>query len=49
MNIYIESTGISWDQDDKELEYEEDGVSGSESLNDSQVLSILNFGFRYYF
>lgn len=46
--LFVESNGFSWAQDDGDIEYVDGGSSGEESLEDIQGLNILTVGFRFY-
>lgn len=51
-NLYIESVGISWSQDDGKLEWtDSDGflTAGEENARSTQSVSMVSFGLRYYF
>ena len=48
-NLYIESIGYSWAQDDGTLEYDDGaGSTGSETIGDTQSVQSLAIGARFY-
>lgn len=46
--LYLESNGIAWAQDDGQLEYAEGDTEGSETLSATQSVNIIAVGVRFY-